>query len=169
MEKHQPIESYQYLDNKHIKNVILDYFYPNNKPKDKIRLWFFIERHKLSKKLHVHILMEGVNQLEWLSKNNRKIILHKKTLFNVIANDYYIDDLITEGLTNHLKSWVNKLGQGKKSTKFKDIGNKCKRVHYVNKSLDFDNLDFDGWEHIDVEHSDLKEASHQSKPYRRTN
>jgi len=146
---------YQYLDNKHIKNVILDYFYPNNKPKDKIRLWFFIERHKLSKKLHVHILMEGVNGLNWLSKNNRKIILHKKTLLNVIANDYCIDDLITEGLTNHLKSWVNKLGQGKKSTKFKEIGNKCKRVNYINKSLDFHNLDFDGWEHIDYENSDL--------------
>ena len=99
--------------------------------------------------------MEGVNGLNWLSKNNRKIILHKKTLLNVIANDYCIDDLITEGLTNHLKSWVNKLGQGKKSTKFKEIGNNYKRVNYINKSLDFHNLDFDGWEHIDYENSDL--------------
>ena len=144
----------QYLDNEHIKKVILDFFYPNNKPKNRIRLWFFVEQHK-NKKLHIHFLMEGIDGITWMSKNNRKIILHKKTLFNVIANDYCIDDLITEGLTNHLKSWVNKLGQGKKSTKFKEIGNKCKRVNYINKSLDFHNLDFDGWEHIDYENSDL--------------
>ena len=35
----------QYIDNRHIKKVILDFFYPNGKkPKDRIRLWFFVER-----------------------------------------------------------------------------------------------------------------------------
>ena len=142
----------QYLDNSHIKKVILDFFYPNNKPKDRIRLWFFVERHK-NKKLHIHFLMEGIDGITWMSRNNRKIILHKKTLYDIVANDFSMDDVITEALTNHLKEWVNKLGRGKKSTKVKYIGDFDKRVHYVNKSLS--NLDFNNWEHIDFENSDL--------------
>ena len=142
----------QYLDNEHIKKVILDFFYPNNKPKNRIRLWFFVEQHK-NKKLHIHFLMEGIDGITWMSKNNRKIILHKKTLYDIIANDFSMDDVITEALTNHLKEWVNKLGRGKKSTKVKYIGDFDRRVHYVNKSLT--NLDFNNWEHIDYENSDL--------------
>ena len=97
--------------------------------------------------------MEGIDGITWMSKNNRKIILHKKTLYDIIANDFSMDDVITEALTNHLKEWVNKLGRGKKSTKVKYIGDFDRRVHYVNKSLT--NLDFNNWEHIDYENSDL--------------
>jgi len=142
----------QYKDNQHIKKVILDFFYPNKKPNDKIRIWFFVEKH-LSGYLHLHILMEGIDGLSWLIKNNRKITLSKKTLFDIIANDYSIDDVITEALTNHLKSYIYKLGNGKKSTDIRNIGKYSQRVHYVNKSLQ--SLDFDGWEHIDFENSDL--------------
>ena len=97
--------------------------------------------------------MEGIDGLSWMTENNRKVSLSKRTLFNIVSRDFSMDDVITEALTNHLKSWVNKLGQGKKSTKFKCIGNTCQRVHYVNKSLT--NLDFNNWEHIDYENSDL--------------
>ena len=144
----------QYLDNKHIKKVILDFFYPyGKKPKNRIRLWFFVERHQ-SGNLHLHILMESMDGLSWLLGKNRKITLSKNTLFKIIADDdYVIDDVITECLTNHLKTYIKKLGNGKKSTNFKKIGEFETRVHYVNKSLE--KLDFDGWEHIDFENSDL--------------
>ena len=142
----------QYKDNKHIKKVILDFFYPNKKPNDKIRLWFFVEKHK-SGFLHLHLLMEGMNGLEWLMRQNRKITISKRTLFDIISEDYSMDDVITEALTNHLKSYIYKLGKGKNSTDIKHIGEFSKRIHYVNKSVE--NLDFDGWEHIDFENSDL--------------
>ena len=54
---------------------------------------------------------------------------------------------------NHLKTYIKKLGNGKKSTNFKKIGEVKTRVNYVNKSLE--TFDFDGWEHIDFENSDL--------------
>ena len=144
----------QYLDNKHIKKVILDFFYPyGKKPKDRIRLWFFVERH-LSRNLHLHILMERPDGISWLMGQNRKITLSKNTLFGIIADDdYHLDDVMSECLTNHLKTYVKKLGDGKKSTNHKKIGDFETRLHYVNKSLD--KLDFDGWEHIDIENSDL--------------
>ena len=143
----------QNLDNKHIKKVILDFFYPHKKPQDRIRLWMFQERHKESQNLHLHILMESIDGLTWLMKNNRKIILQKKTLFAMVADDYIMDDVIIESLTNHIKNYVRKSGHGKQSTKFKRIGDFSTRVHYVNKSIE--NLDFDGWDHIDFENSDL--------------
>ena len=76
--KAQTSEISQYLDNRHIKNVILSFFYPNRKPENRIRMWFFVERH-LSGYLHLHILTEGIDALTWLRKNNRKITIHKKT------------------------------------------------------------------------------------------
>ena len=97
--------------------------------------------------------MEGINGLEWLRKNNRKITLQKKTLFDIIANDFSMDDLITETLINHLKKYIYKLGKGKQSTDIKYIGDFEKRVNYLNKSIS--NLDFDEWEHIDFENSDF--------------
>ena len=69
----------RYLDNQHIKKVILDFFYPNRKPNNRIRLWFFTETHS-SGALHLHIFMEGMVGLSWLSKNNRKIAIKKRTL-----------------------------------------------------------------------------------------
>ena len=144
----------QSLLGKHIKKVILDFFYPyGKKPKDRIRLWFFTERHQTGN-LHLHILMESMDGLSWLLGKNRKLTLSKNTLFNIIADeDYIIDDVIIECLTNHLKTYIKKLGNGKKSTNFKKIGEVKTRVNYVNKSLE--TFDFDGWEHIDFENSDL--------------
>ena len=146
----------QYLDNKHIRKVILDFLYPNKKPKNRIRLWFFVEQHK-SKKLHLHFLMEQVDYEWWLGSRNRKIILHKNTLSKIISNEYSMNDVFTESLTNHLKEWVNKLGRGKKSTKIKPALEVNKRIHYVNKSLD--NWNFDKWQHIDYENSDFREQT----------
>ena len=37
----------QYFDNAHIKWVILDFFYPNRKPTNRIRLWLFAERQEM--------------------------------------------------------------------------------------------------------------------------
>lgn len=146
----------QYLDNHHIRKVILDFFYPHAKPKNRIRLWFFVEQHK-SRKLHLHFLMEQVDYEWWLGSRNRKIILHKNTLSKIISNEYSMKDVFTESLTNHLKEWVNKLGRGKKSTKIKPALEVNKRIHYVNKSLD--NWNFDKWQHIDYENSDFREQT----------
>ena len=123
------------------------------KPKDRIRLWFFVERH-LSRNLHLHILMERPDGISWLMGQNRKITLSKNTLFGIIADDdYHLDDVMSECLTNHLKTHIKKLGLGKKSTNHKKIGDFTTRLRYVNKS--FDKIDFDCWEHIDIQNSDL--------------
>ena len=142
----------QYVDNKHIKKVILDFFYPNKKPHNRIRIWFFVERHQEGT-LHLHLLMEGIDGLTWLMKNNRKISLSKKTLFDIVANDYSMDDVITEALTNHLQTYILRLGKSQQSVDCRSIGNIQKRVHYVNKQLG--SINFDAWEHIDFENSDL--------------
>ena len=146
----------QYLDNQHIRKVILDFLYPHKKPKNRIRLWFFVEQHK-NRKLHIHFLMEQVDYEWWLGSRNRKIILHKNTLSKIISNEYSMNDVFTESLTHHLKEWVNKLGRGKKSTKILPALDMDKRVHYVNKSLD--NWDFDKWQHIDFESSDFRKQT----------
>lgn len=152
----QRCEISQYLDNRHIKRVILDFFYPNKKPENRIKIWFFVEKH-LSGSLHLHILLEGMDGLTWLRKNNRRISLSKKTLFNIVARDFSMDDVITEALTNHLQSYVRRLGTGRQSVDMRSIGNIRQRVHYVNKSLS--SLDFDKWEHIDFQNSDLQGAN----------
>ena len=76
----------QYLDNEHIKKVIVDFFYPNKKPKNRIRFWLFVEQHK-DGDLHLHVLMEGMNEMEWLSKRNRKISIRKTTILDVSKAD----------------------------------------------------------------------------------
>ena len=143
----------QYLQNNHIKNVIHSYFYSQGKPKNPIRVWFFLEKHK-SAKLHLHILCEGLNPLDWLLENNRKITIRKSTLLDVMCGDYLLDDVITEGLTNHLQTYILNLGKGEKSTDIRKSGDIQKRIQYVNKSIS--KLDFEGWNHIDFENSDLK-------------
>ena len=85
----------QYLDNQHIRKVILDFLYPHKKPKNRIRLWFFVEQHK-NRKLHIHFLMEQVDYEWWLGSRNRKIILHKNTLSKIISNEYSMNDVFTE-------------------------------------------------------------------------
>ena len=142
----------QYLDNHHIKKVILDFFYPHRKPSEEIRLWFFIEKHQ-SGFLHLHILMEGMDGLTWMSKFNRKITLSKKTLYDIVANDFTMDDVITEALTNHLKTYIKRLGKGKQATDIRNVGDVKHRVQYLNKSLS--SLDFNSWQHIDFKNSDL--------------
>tara|TARA_B100001113_G_scaffold274962_1_gene229547 strand:+ start:1503 stop:2108 length:606 start_codon:yes stop_codon:yes gene_type:complete len=142
----------QYLDNKHIKKVILDFFYPNKKPNNRVRVWFFVERHQEGT-LHLHLLMEGLDGLTWLMTNNRKISLSKNTLFDIVADDYSMDDVITEALTNHLQTYILRLGKSQQSVDCRSIGNIQKRVHYVNKQLG--SINFDAWEHIDFENSDL--------------
>ena len=143
----------QYLQNKHIKNVIHSYFYSQGKPRNPIRVWFFLEKHR-SAKLHLHILCEGLNPLDWLLENNRKITIRKSTLLDVMCGDYLLDDVITEGLTNHLQTYILNLGKGEKSTDIRKSGDIQKRIQYVNKSIS--KLDFEGWNHIDFENSDLK-------------
>ena len=115
-------------------------------------MWFFVEKH-LSGYLHLHILTEGIDALTWLRKNNRKITVHKKTLFDIIARDYSMDDVITEALTNHLQSYIRRLGKGSQGVDMRKVGNIQQRVHYVNKSLS--SIDFDKWQHIDFQNSDL--------------
>jgi len=143
----------QYLENKHIKNVILDFFYPNKKPKDRIRLWFFVEKHATGC-LHTHILMEGVSGLDWLQKNNRKITIRKTTLMSTLSSELSIEDVMIEALTNHLQSYIKRLGTGSQSIDTRTVGDIQKRVQYMNKSLN--SLDFDKWDHIDFEYSDLQ-------------
>ena len=143
----------QYLDNEHIKKVILDFFYTNKKPKNRIRFWLFVEKHK-DGDLHLHVLMEGMDEMEWLSKRNRKISIRKTTILDVIQGKQSIGEMMLESLAHHMKRWVFRLGHGKQSFNAKDIGVVDWRIEYLNKSLD--SWDFNGWEHIDVRNSDME-------------
>ena len=143
----------QYLDNEHIKKVILDFFYPNKKPKNRIRFWLFVEQHK-DGDLHLHVLMEGMDEMEWLSKRNRKISIRKTTILDVIQGRQSIGEMMLESLAHHMKRWVFRLGHGKQSFNAKDVGVVDWRIEYLNKSLD--SWDFNGWEHFDVENSDME-------------
>lgn len=143
----------QYLDNEHIKKVILDFFYPNKKPKNRIRFWLFVEKHK-DGDLHLHVLMEGMDEMEWLGKRNRKIIIRKSTILDLIQGRQSIGEMMLKSLAHHMKRWVFRLGHGKQSFNVKDIGEVDWRIEYLNKSLD--SWDLNGWEHIDVENSDME-------------
>ena len=137
---------------RHIKRVILDFFYPNRKPENRIRLWFFVEPH-LSGGLHLHILTEGMDGLTWFRTCNRKVTLKKSTLYNLIADDISFDEVISEALTNHLTGYVKRLGKGSQAVDFRKIGYIPARIQYVNKTLS--SFEFSNWEHIDFENSDL--------------
>ena len=143
----------QYLDNEHIKKVILDFFYPNKKPKNRIRFWLFVEKHK-DGDLHLHVLMEGMDEMEWLSKRNRKISIRKSKILDLIQGRQSIGEMMLEAPAHHMKRWVFRLGHGKQSFNAKDIGEVDWRIEYLNKSLD--SWDFNGWEHIDWENSDMQ-------------
>jgi len=103
--------------------------------------------------LHLHILMEGMDEMEWLSKRNRKITIRKTTLLSVVQGNYSITDIMLESLAHHMKTYILRLGKGKQSFKAKDVGIMDWRIEYLNKSLD--SWDFNGWEHLDVENSDM--------------
>ena len=143
----------QYLDNEHIKKVILDFFYPNKKPKNRIRFWLFVEKHK-DGDLHLHVLMEGMDEMEWLSKRNRKISIRKSTILDLIQGRQSIGEMMLESLAHHMKRWVFRLGHGKQSFNAKDIGEAAWSLDYLNKSLD--SWDFNGWEHIAWENIDME-------------
>ena len=145
----------QYLDNEHIKKVMLDFFYPNKKPKNRIRFWLFVEKHK-DEDLHLHVLMEGMDEMDWLSKRNRKISIRKTTILDVIQGKQSIGEMMLESLAHHMKRWVFRLGHGKQSFNAKDIGVVDWRIEYLNKSLD--SWDFNGWENIDVRNSDMEKC-----------
>ena len=143
----------QYIDNDHIKKVLIDFFYPNRKPTNRIRFWFFVERHA-DNYLHLHILMEGIDSIEWLSKRNRKIIISKSTILDIVRGDYSIEEVMIEAVTHHLQAYVLRLGTGKQGVDMRKVGDIKKRIQYVNKSLE--SLDFNSWDHIDWENSDLE-------------
>jgi hypothetical protein len=94
-----------------------------------------------------------MNGLVWLSENNRKVTLKKSTLFALMANDIVFDEVIVETLTNHLQTYIKRLGKGKQSVDMRSIGNVETRIQYVNKSLS--SIEFSNWEHIDFQNSDL--------------
>ena len=143
----------QYIDNVHIKKVLIDFFYPNKKPINRIRFWFFVERH-LDNHLHLHILMEGLDSIEWLSKRNRKIIISKRTILDIVHGNYSIEEVMIEAVTHHLQAYVLRLGTGKQGVDMRKVGDIKRRIQYVNKSLE--GLDFNCWDHIDWENSDLE-------------
>ena len=97
--------------------------------------------------------MEGIDGSTWMSKFNRKVTLSKKTICNLVANDFTMDDVITETLTNHFKNYIIRLGKGKQAADIRNVGDIKQRVQYLNKSLE--TLDFNSWEHIDFKNSDL--------------
>ena len=144
-------------EQKHIKNVILKYFY-NNIPKDRMRLWFFMERHR-SHAYHSHILIEGINDLirnrfGYDSTANSNIILHTTDK---------MDSVILDGLERHLKKHVKRLGTGGDAVDIRDIGDIEKRLGYVNKEMrnGIRDIALEGWtekglwDHIDIYNSDM--------------
>ena len=144
-------------EQKHIKNVILKYFY-NNIPKDRMRLWFFMERHS-SLAYHSHILIEGIddiirNRFGYDSTVNSNIILHTTDK---------MDSVILDGLERHMKKYVKRLGTGGDAVDIRDIGDIEKRLGYVNKEMRNGIRDIaqEGrtekglWDHIDIQNSDM--------------
>jgi len=144
-------------EHKHIKNVILKYFY-NNIPKDRMRLWFFMERHS-SFAYHSHILIEGIddiirNRFGYDSTVNSNIILHTTDK---------MDSMILDGLERHLKKYVKRLGTGGDAVDIRDIGDIEKRLGYVNKEMraGIQDIAQEGWtekglwDHIDIQNSDM--------------
>lgn len=148
---------YMVKEHKHIKNVILKYFY-NNIPKDRMRLWFFMERHS-SLAYHSHILIEGVddlirNRFGYDSTANSNIILHTTDK---------MDCVILDGLERHMRKYVKRLGKGSSAVDIRGVGDIEKRLGYVNKEMRNGIRDIaqEGWtekglwDHIDIYNSDM--------------
>ena len=157
----------QYLDNGHIKNVIIDFFYKNTKPKKRIRIWFFVEREGMffsqgknpkletirNGNLHIHIFMELIDLDDWLDTKSRNITIKKKTISKLLKGECSKRELMRESLINHLKRNVWRTPNSKQGINIKDFGEAKKRVHYQSKPLD--SVEFDNYEHLDFENSDL--------------
>ena len=157
----------QYLDNAHIRNVILDFFYKNTKPNKKIRIWFFVEREGMffsqgknpkleairDGNLHIHIFMELIDIDNWLDTKSRNITIKKKTISKLLKGEISKRELMRESLINHLKRNVWRCPNSKQGIKLIDIGEAKKRVHYQSKALS--SVEFANYEHLDFENSDL--------------
>ena len=157
----------QYADNKHIKNVILHFFYNTTRPTNPIRIWFFNEREGMfirqgknqnlelvqSGDLHIHILLERPDFHWWRSTRNRNITMSKRTMNKIWEGTCSEDELMRESLTNHLKERVIKIPKSKQGVDIIDPKSIKKRISYVNKSLS--SVEFDKWDHIDYEYSDV--------------
>lgn len=144
-------------EHKHIKNVILKYFY-NNIPKDRKRLWFFMERHS-SNAYHSHVLIEGIddlirNRFGYDSTTNSNIILHTADK---------MDSVILDGLERHMRKHVKRLGRGSDAVDIRCVGDIEKRLGYVNKEMrnGIRDIALQGWtekglwDHIDIYNSDM--------------
>jgi hypothetical protein len=156
--------TYMIKTHKHVKKVILKYLY-NNIPKDRIRIWFFMETHK-SGSYHSHILMEGLDDRIRMRYCNRNNILFTTTgsTDNIIKyTDGNLDEEIMDCLRVHLQEKVKRLGKGSGSLDIRDIGDLTKRLGYVNKTMrsGISELALEGytdkglWDHIDWMNSDM--------------
>jgi hypothetical protein len=155
-------------ENKHVKMVMLKYFY-NNIPNNKIRIWFFVEKHA-SSAYHSHILMEGLDdriRMRYCERNN-KIFTYSidriTSTNNIIMNtDEDLDEEIMDGLRAHLQEKVKRLGKGSGSLDIRDAGDIDRRLGYVNKEMRYgiNELALEGytdkglWDHIDWMNSDM--------------
>ena len=174
----------QYLQIKHIKNVILDFLYKNSRPDNKVRIWFFVEKEGMFFRqgkngdldlmfggdLHIHFLIENIEDpIKWFRKKSRNITINNKRLLQFHLREpvdidgkdkpkrtLSLQDLMNEALINHLKNKIVEMPRSKDGIIRKEIGDIRKRLHYVNKSLS--SVEFDKWEHIDFEHSDISQC-----------
>ena len=174
----------QYLQIKHIKNVILDFLYKNSRPENRVRIWFFVEKEGMFFRqgkngdlevmyggdLHIHFLIENIEDpVRWFRKKSRNITIKNKRLLQFHLREpvdidgkdkplrpLSLQDLMNEALINHLKNKIVEMPRSKDGIIRKQIGDIRKRLHYVNKSLS--SVEFDKWEHIDFEHSDISQC-----------
>lgn len=151
-------------ENKHVKMVMLKYFY-NNIPSNRIRIWFFIEKHA-SSAYHSHILMEGLDDRirDRYCERNSILFIPTGSTDNIIKyTDEDLDEEIMDGLRVHLQEKVQRLGKGSGSLDIRDIGDLTKRLGYVNKEMRYgiNELALEGytdkglWDHIDWMNSDM--------------
>lgn len=156
-------------ENKHVKMVMLKYFY-NNIPNKKIRIWFFIEKHA-SSAYHSHILMECLDDKirDRYCERNSKIFTPSigsitDSTDNIIMNtDEDLDEEIMDGLRIHLQEKVKRLGKGSGAVDIRNVGDIDRRLGYVNKTMRYgiNELALEGytdkglWDHIDWMNSDM--------------
>lgn len=156
--------TYMIKTHKHVKKVILKYLY-NNIPKDRIRIWFFMETHK-SGSYHSHILMEGLDDRIRMRYCNRNNIFFTPTgsTDNIIKyTDGNLDEEIMDGLRAHLQENVDTLGKGSGAVDIRDVGDIDRRLGYVNKEMRYgiNEMSMRGYsdkglyDHIDIDNCDM--------------
>lgn len=151
-------------ENKHVKMVMLKYFY-NNIPSNRIRIWIFIEKHA-SSAYHSHILMEGLDdriRMRYCERNDILFIPNGITDNIIKYTDENLDEEIMDGLRVHLQENVKRLGKGSGAVDIREIGDIDRRLGYVNKEMRYgiNELALEGytdkglWDHIDWMNSDM--------------